>query len=107
MSNVVALRKPAPERKSRANAASAAPQGKDKVVLPVLSNRTPVSMKPGTFKKRIKKENETPPRSSFIWGSDLYDGAELRPYQGRPGANDALSFPSRNGDFFAYRKDAA
>ena len=32
-----------------------------------------------------------------------YDGAELRPYQGRPGANDALAIPSRFGDELHYR----
>jgi hypothetical protein len=29
-----------------------------------------------------------------------YDGAELRPYCGRPGAMDAFSKPSRIGDNF-------
>lgn len=32
-----------------------------------------------------------------------YDGAELKPYQGRPGANDALGLPSRISDRLHYR----
>ena len=33
-----------------------------------------------------------------------YDGAELRPYCGRPGAMDAFSKPSRIGDNFTPHK---
>ncbi len=32
-----------------------------------------------------------------------YDGKELRPYEGRPGANDALALPSRIGTELRYR----
>jgi len=32
-----------------------------------------------------------------------YDGKELRPYEGRPGANDALALPSRIGNELHYR----
>ena len=31
-------------------------------------------------------------------GNGTYDGAELRPYIGRPGAMDAYSLPSLQGD---------
>lgn len=35
-------------------------------------------------------------RDSSSWVKDkLYDGKELRPYQGRPGAMDAFALPSR------------
>jgi len=37
---------------------------------------------------------------------DLYKGDELKPYQGRPGANDNLKLPSRMGSQLVYRKDA-
>ena len=33
----------------------------------------------------------------------VYDGAELRPFEGRPGALDALKLPSRIGRHFVYR----
>lgn len=33
----------------------------------------------------------------------LYDGAELREYQGRPGAMDCFDLPSRMGDRLFYR----
>ncbi len=32
-----------------------------------------------------------------------YNGKELRPYEGRPGANDALALPSRIGNALHYR----
>ncbi len=32
-----------------------------------------------------------------------YDGKEMRPYEGRPGANDALKVPSRIGNTLHYR----
>lgn len=32
-----------------------------------------------------------------------YDGAELRPYTGRPGANDAMALPSRTFNRLRYR----
>ena len=32
-----------------------------------------------------------------------YDGKEMRPYEGRPGANDALALPSRIGTELRYR----
>lgn len=35
--------------------------------------------------------------------SGTYDGKELRPYEGRPCANDALALPSRMGDTLRYR----
>jgi hypothetical protein len=44
------------------------------------------SYPPGAAKKRDS--------SSWV-GRVLYDGKELRPYQGRPGAMDAFALPSR------------
>lgn len=35
--------------------------------------------------------------------SGHYDGAELRPYNGRPGAMDAFAMPSRMGGRLYYR----
>jgi hypothetical protein len=45
-------------------------------------------------------------RKTFAVDGPLYDGAELRPYEGRPGANDFLKYPSRMGAQLIYRKDA-
>ena len=42
-----------------------------------------------------------------MMSKEVYDGAELRPYTGRPGANDALKLPSRMGNTLVYRKEAA
>ena len=33
----------------------------------------------------------------------VYDGAELRPFEGRPGAMDAFKLPSRIGRHLVYR----
>ena len=38
--------------------------------------------------------------------SGAYDGAELRPYEGRPGAMDAFALPSRMGSRLHYRSGA-
>ena len=35
-----------------------------------------------------------------------YDGAELRPFEGRPGSMDAFNLPSRMGAHLVYRKDS-
>ncbi len=35
--------------------------------------------------------------------SGTYDGKEMRPYEGRPGANNALAIPSRMGNSLHYR----
>lgn len=37
---------------------------------------------------------------------ELYDGAELRPFTGRPGAMDAFSLPSLQFGERVYRRDA-
>lgn len=31
----------------------------------------------------------------YYWKNGTYDGKELRPYEGRPGAMDAYALPSR------------
>lgn len=43
------------------------------------------------------------PTENPIMDRPVYDGAELRPYQGRPRANDALALPSRMGSRLHYR----
>lgn len=43
------------------------------------------------------------PVQNPIMSAPTYDGAELRPYQGRPGANDALALPSRIANRLHYR----
>jgi hypothetical protein len=43
------------------------------------------------------------PINTEVMNAPIYDGAEMRPYQGRPGATDALKLPSRMGDRLHYR----
>jgi len=47
------------------------------------------------YKPRKKVENEAPPRSNNSWTEELYDGADLKPFEGRPGAMTAYSLPSK------------
>lgn len=47
------------------------------------------------------------PQRTNIWEAGTYAGEDLRPYDGRPGANDFLRYPSRMGDELVYRKEAA
>ena len=52
-------------------------------------------------KQRWKDNKATPAATrAFVNASTVrkYDGAELRPFDGRPGAMDAYSLPSRMGD---------
>jgi hypothetical protein len=42
-----------------------------------------------------------------MMSKEPYDGAELKPYTGRPGATDSLKLPSRMGNTLVYRKDAS
>lgn len=51
-----------------------------------------------------KKNDLVPPRTySNTRMTEPYDGAELRPIVGRPGATDALALPSRIGNRLHYR----
>jgi hypothetical protein len=43
------------------------------------------------------------PINTEVMKAPIYDGKEMQPYQGRPGANDALALPSRMGDRLHYR----
>jgi hypothetical protein len=43
------------------------------------------------------------PRTAQLTTRGLYTGAELRPYEGRPGAMDAFALPSRMGRRLHYR----
>lgn len=53
-----------------------------------------MSIKPQTSYAMPKPENAAGPRNTAI-SRENYDGAELRPYDGRPGAMDAYSLPSK------------
>lgn len=44
---------------------------------------------------RAPKKEKVPPYSIDLSKVPPYDGAELRPYEGRPGAMDAFRLPSR------------
>lgn len=44
----------------------------------------------GAYTKRAKKPGETPMPFRDIWTKDHYDGADLKPFQGRPGSLDFL-----------------
>lgn len=57
-----------------------------------------------------RPSRKTPParpqqnmRISNASSRDVYDGAELRPFEGRPGAADALTIPSRVNNRLHYR----
>ena len=60
-----------------------------------------------TFLERKPTLNLTKPavyiRPPVAMDKTHYDGAEQRPFLGRPGANDALTYPSRVGDTLRYR----
>lgn len=43
------------------------------------------------------------PTSNPIMERDRWDGKELQPFAGRPGANDALALPSRIANRLHYR----
>lgn len=48
------------------------------------------------YRMRGKTGTSQAPHRSY--GAGTYDGAELRPFAGRPGAMDAFACPSLNGD---------
>lgn len=47
------------------------------------------------FKPRKKHPREALPPASDLWDRGVYNGLELRPFTGRPGAMDAFALPSR------------
>lgn len=55
----------------------------------------------GTTEDRPRTPSRTHVASS-VGKDDFYDGAELRPYTGRPGSEAALSLPSRLPDGLHY-----
>jgi hypothetical protein len=59
------------------------------------------------FRHRISAGNNVPvvaaARTAHLTTRGLYTGAELRPYDGRPGAMDAFALPSRMGNRLHYR----
>lgn len=52
-----------------------------------------------------EQKNTVVPARTFVNAGSrgTYNGAELRPYQGRPNANDALALPSRIANRLFYR----
>lgn len=51
----------------------------------------------------INRSPMAKPINTQVMTAPIYDGKEMQPYQGRPGANDALALPSRMGDRLHYR----
>ena len=49
----------------------------------------------GAYVKRIKAKGEVGSAYRDIWTDGTYDGADLRPFEGRPGSMVAYSLPSR------------
>lgn len=49
------------------------------------------------------RSHKGPPQRSYTPGESSYQGTELEPYTGRPGAMDACDMPSRMGDRLHYR----
>ncbi|NVN99264.1 MAG: hypothetical protein HXX17_08070 [Geobacteraceae bacterium] len=47
------------------------------------------------FVARVRDYTEALPRETDIWTKELYDGAELRPFDGRKGAMDFKALPSK------------
>jgi hypothetical protein len=43
---------------------------------------------------RVREANEAHPNQKNIWSEGHYDGAELKPFEGRPGSMDAFYLPS-------------
>lgn len=62
-----------------------------------LQDQSPFFIEGGLPKKAEKKA---------FWTFSAYDGAELKPYDGRPGAMDFIKLPSLMGSKLIYRKDA-
>lgn len=61
------------------------------------------AMKPVTVKaKRLPDPTRLAVSYEYVPVGD-YQGRELQPYQGRPGAMDAFSLPSRMGNWLYYR----
>lgn len=54
------------------------------------------------FKSGSNRVPMARPVNTDIMAGD-YDGKEMRPYDGRPGSNDALALPSRIGNTLHYR----
>lgn len=53
--------------------------------------------------KRVTAKAKSLPVPIEIFGGSSYQGRELQPYQGRPGAMDAFALPSRMGNRLHYR----
>lgn len=51
----------------------------------------------------INRSPMAKPINTQVMTAPIYDGKEMQPYQGRPGANDALALPSRMGNRLHYR----
>lgn len=49
------------------------------------------------------RSHKGPPQRSYTPGESSYQGTELEPYAGRPGAMDACALPSRMGNRLHYR----
>ena len=54
-------------------------------------------------KQGMNRSPMAKPINTQVMTAPVYDGKEMQPYQGRPGANDALELPSRMGNRLHYR----
>lgn len=54
-------------------------------------------------KQGMNRSPMAKPINTQVMKAPNYDGKEMQPYQGRPGANDAMNLPSRMGNLLHYR----
>lgn len=48
----------------------------------------------GPYLPRVRHPDEAPPRTVNIWDIEIYDGSDLKPFNGRQGSMDAFSIKS-------------
>lgn len=92
------LRKPKPTKAQKQAASQARlnrPERPDRHLLPALIQERHALYQQRLNNLRKRETLATPVRICNSSSKGLYDGAELRPYEGRPGAMVAFSLPSR------------
>ena len=89
------LRKPKPSKAQQQAASQARKDRPDRNLLPALIHERHQLYQQRLENIRKRELLATPVRICNSSTKDLYDGAELRPYEGRPGAMVAFGLPSR------------
>jgi hypothetical protein len=89
------LRKPKPSKAQQQAATQARLNRPDRNLLPGLIQERHKLYQQRLENTRKRELLATPTRITNASITDTYDGAELRPYEGRPGAMVAFGLPSR------------